>query len=185
MRSIPLMATLLFSSAGWSQESPFLEGPYLGLGLGFLRYEEKPTSLSFSDTAPLYKLYGGYRFNKRWAAEGYLATTATLKDDLFPGIPAGADFDTIEVRGLAHFGRFLAGIGYWDTDFSSAAMLAGPGNYNFSLIFGGEWLLNDWNFRLEAELFDTEDTDVPFFNFHRSTNAASLSFGAQHQFGRR
>ena len=179
MRAPILAGALLVSSAAWSQE-----GPYVGLGVGIFDYEEDITGpFSFSDTAAIYKLYGGYRFNKRWAVEGYLTTAARLKDELYIATPATADLKIAEVRGLAFFGNLFLGIGYWDSRFSTSTMLSGPSNSDFSLVLGGEWPKNKWNFRLEAEVFNTDEAAWPFGSDH-SINATSLSFGAQYRFGR-
>ena len=186
MRAPILAGALLVSSAAWSQE-----GPYVGLGLGMFDYEEDVFgSPYFSDTAPAYKLFGGYRFNRRWAVEGYLGTTAILKEQVTISTPARIDFDIREIRGLAHFGSFLAGIGFRHVDFSTSPMLAGPSSSKFSLIVGGEWSKRKWDFRVEAEAFNTDDrilliNQFPFeqFPLEHSTQATSLSFGALYKFG--
>lgn len=184
MRTVLLGGALLFSSAALSQE-----GPYVGFKLGVFDFEEtiSPPTFSFSDTAPVYSLYGGYRFNDRWAVEGTLVTTSDLKDELFGVTPGSISIDMFEIRGLAHFGSFLVGLGYWDSiDFSTSSMLAGPGGNGLSFILGGEWSLNDdWKVRVEAEVFDTEDLDLSFFSLDQSTDAASISVGAHYKFGGR
>lgn len=181
MRPIIVLGALLFSSVGLSQES--VEGPYLGIGLGALdfKYTVGPTPDSFSDNATAVKLYGGFRFNERWAVEGTYRSVSTVTG-MLGGTAVSADYDSIGLRGLAHFGHLLVGIEYWNAgDVRKPAVFSGalPSNESdVALILGGEWSLNDdWGLRLEYELFDADSSS--------QSDASALSIGAHYKFGRR
>lgn len=161
--------------SAWAQDSA--PGPYFGASLGQLDYEEDAFGATLEDTALAYKLYGGYRLGKTWALEGSYGQTSDLKwseSGFVPGVGDASltlkgDYDILEIRGLAHLGAFIAGIGWWDADLNmSVTGTTGPtGAFAFSgsdsdsgasLILGGQWALDTWSIRAEYELFDTDSS---------------------------
>lgn len=182
MRVLTVLSAFLFGCTAWSQEDPSREGPYIGVAAGAFHWDQGASVGSFTDTAPIVKLYGGFRFNQTWAVEGSYSNTSALRDENF-GFPLTADFEIIEVRGLANFGSFFAGIGYWDADFveSRPFFPSAPlrrKDSGFSIVLGGQWSLKDrWDLRLEYELFDLEQ-DSP-------KDMSALSVGAHYKFGKR
>jgi hypothetical protein len=164
----------LWSAGALAQEA------YVGGSLGQFVFEEEGTgSLVIDDTAPLYKVYGGYRFNDTWAVEGYLGRADDLTQsttEILPGIGAlnatvRAQYNLVEVRGLAHLKAFFAGIGYWESDLNGQidinTVATGPFSVDVSgsdsgasLILGGEWDLGeDWGIRVEIEGYDMDGTE--------------------------
>lgn len=169
MKSMMALTLMLFGTSVLAQD----EGAYVGFGLGWFDYEESDFGFVFSDSAPAARVYGGYRFTETWAFEASYSSTADIKDAPF-GFPVSANYDILEVRGLAHLGAFLVGLGYWDADISASAfgLSVSDSDSGASAIFGGEWAKNSWSFRIEYELFDTES----------SVDAAVLGFGAHYRF---
>jgi hypothetical protein len=137
-----------------------------------------PTEFSFNDSTTIRKLYGGYRFNERWAIEAFSSRT-TVNGDL-AGFPITADYDITGLRGLAHFNAVFIGIGYWDADISLSSIYtsAFPGDdSDISFLLGGEWSFDDhWGFRLDYELFDADGSN--------QSDLEALSFGVHYGFGR-
>lgn len=176
MRVISAVLLVLLSNSVIAQDET---GPYFGFGVGLFDYEEEAPgaapgfSIKFSDSAASYKLYGGYRFSETWAFEGAYGSTSDLSDTVF-GIPISADYDVLEVRGIAHLGTFLAGFGYFDADVSASAFgeSVSDSDSGATVIIGGEWARNDWRFRVEYEIFDTES----------SVDAFVIGFGAHFRF---
>jgi len=175
MRTLLFSALAILSSSAWAQEGR--PGSYLGLSLGQLDYEEEAFGTTLEDTALAYKLYGGYRFGDTWAVEASYGQTSSLKwseSGTLPGFGSttatlSGDYDVLEVRGLAHLGVFLVGLGYWDADLkatlSVTSTLTGPmsvsasdSDSGASLILGGQWSFDTWSLRAEYEYFDTEST---------------------------
>jgi hypothetical protein len=174
MRVLTAISMLMVCTVGLAQEE---SGPYIAFGIGQLDYEEDAFGLTLDDTTLSYKIYGGYRFDETWAFEAYYGQT----DDLewtdagnLPGLGTysarlAGDYDIVSLRGLAHFGWFVVGIGYWDADLSASltgtsdftgpfAESASGSDSGASLIAGGEWDLGGWAIRAEFEYFDTEST---------------------------
>jgi Outer membrane protein beta-barrel domain len=180
------VTTLLLGSTAWSQENLSIEGPYFGASIGAFDYSHNLGGFfRFSDTASIGSIYGGYRFNDRWAVEGSYGNTSTLTGRPF-GIPLSADFAFMEVRGLAHFGNLYTGVGYWNSDVSRSGFSLGApelrDDSDVSLLLGGEWSFRrDWTFRLEYELFDTRTLGM---TDESTVNSSRLSFGAHYRFGR-
>ena len=178
MRATTILAAILLSSTVWSQERPFQQGPYLGVTMGAFHWDQGGPLVSLSDTAPIVKLYGGFRFNDRWAVEGSYSNRSHLKDQT---IGIASDFQIIEVRGLAYLGNLFVGVGYWNADivetrpfFPSAGFR--DNDSDFSGILGGEWSFrNRWDLRLDYELFNVQN---------RAKDMSTLSFGAHYKFGR-
>jgi Outer membrane protein beta-barrel domain len=181
MRRMTVLTVLLFSPAAWTQDRLSVEGPYLGLAAGILDWDEGFSIGTFTDSGPIVKLYGGFRFNERWAVEGSFSRSSTLEDVfIFPGEPpTRADFDIFEVRGLAHVSSFVAGVGFWDMTSSSSPPIyyALPrSDSGFSAVVGGQWSFKErWSFGLEYERFDTEG----------GRDVTVSSFGAHYGFGKR
>lgn len=174
-RLLCLLGLFIVGTQGHAQDSY----GYLGGGIGNLDYEESASaftlSLNFSDSAPAYKVYGGYRFSESLAVEASYAVTGDLEDsipDIFGfGAPLGIslDFDVLTVRALgyiplASFSLF-GGIGYFDADPSDISItIPGVGSFNVpaesddgaTANLGLEWALDAASIRVEFEFFDTE-----------------------------
>lgn len=170
MRSFVVLLIALFGASALAQTET---GPYIGLGLGQLDYEESDFGLTFDDTTLAYKVYGGYRFTETWALEAAYGKTDDLEWSDFGSIPGvisanlSGDYDFIEIRALAHLSAFIVGIGYWDADLNAtlSGTLTFPGPFSYSAsdsdsgasaILGGQWDLDKWSIRGEFEVFDTE-----------------------------
>jgi len=151
-------------------------GAYLGGGLGQFDFQEEGDgSLAIDDAAPSYRIYGGYRFNDTWAVDGVYGTTDEVSKTAAgfnPGIvnaTARAEFELLEVRGLAHLGSFFAGIGYWESEMTVAVdfnTLFGPisipgsdSESGLSIVLGGQWDLERVGIRVELEAYDMDLTE--------------------------
>jgi len=173
MRIVVAIATcMLCGSAALAQD---VTGPYVGFGIGQFDYQEDVFEYQFDDTTSQYKVYGGYRLNDTLAFEASFGETGDLEwsesGDLFPSgsynVSLSSDFEFFEVRVLAHVGKFLAGYGYWDADFTGrirgTSSLTGDFDISGSesdsgsaLILGGQWDLAKVGLRAEFEYYDTD-----------------------------
>jgi len=154
-------------------------GFYLGGGFG----QASEEFLVFNGDGPSYRLFGGYSFNRFFAAEaGYLDNGEV--GDTFNGVHESLEMQGFYASGLAkwpigkHFAPF-AKLGYIFHDDIRAVsigtqVLSTASSSDSDFIFGGglEFKLGD-NFRLRAEY---EKVDVPDFDFD------IVSFSAAYQF---
>jgi opacity protein-like surface antigen len=133
MRRLLILSLVLAVTPALAQEGL---GPYIGVGLGQLDYEDGFRSrLDYGDTVSTTSLRGGYRFNDTLAFEGIYGTSGTFGVDFngsFPnfsadgGITVGGptvarlsgDLDYIELRVLAHAGHVVFGLGSFSVDIS-------------------------------------------------------------------
>lgn len=164
MRALIALVLLGTASAASAQV-----GPYAGFALGGLNYSEPTSSTrSYDDNTPTYRLYGGYRISETWGIEGILSTVSSVDGS----IPLNRSFRTkfdpiVEVRGLAYFGRFLAGLGLWDANTTHSRTTRNlqlsqtRSDSGLSLIIGGEWQKDKWGIRLEYELMDSDTYSHP------------------------
>jgi opacity protein-like surface antigen len=131
MRRLLTLALVLISTSVLAQEE---RGPYIGLGLGQLDYEDTFLNrLDYDDTMTSTSIRGGFRFNETLAFEGVYGNPSSFnvhKSGLIPtflaenGTYVGGEFDArlsgdldyMEVRVLAHAGHVLFGLGYYTLD---------------------------------------------------------------------
>ena len=145
-------------------------GAYLGLSMGLLNYSDSTGIGRIEENTLLTKIYGGFRFGKRWSVEasyGRAQDFETTEETRFffasPEIFTLRDFEILEVRGLAHFGSFYAGVGVWRLDSTMTRYVPsstfGPYTYDrsdsgSSVILGGEWDFDRFSLRTEIERYD-------------------------------
>lgn len=122
-------------------------GVYLGVSAGAFRYEETESvsGIEFSDTAPTYRVFGGYRFGYFFALEGGWEATGDLEDtiaavdtalgELSVSIKADLRISTLRAIGILPLAavQLYAGLGYYDSRVDAtgtviASELPGPGN---------------------------------------------------------
>jgi OOP family OmpA-OmpF porin len=162
-----------------AQESPEMSGGYLGVALGSFEYEESEYGFGtlLSDSASVYRIYGGYRFNDNFAVEGTYGETGELEESISLPIPpfgtfavdTAVDFEILTVRVLGFLPlkkvSLFGGIGYADmTGNVSATVVGVPGasasdsadDDGSTLVAGLQFELERVAIRGEFELFDTD-----------------------------
>ena len=182
MKSIAII--LLSLSLTLEASAQAESGPYVGVGLG---YFDLDMNSRFDDTALSYRIYGGYRFGRRWSLEGSYLETQDLTSSETATIPTygtvtsttEVNYDVLEVRGLAHFGAFFVGAGYWDADLEgqlTSNLFSGfpikHSDAGASVLLGGQWNLGRRKIRVEFEHFDTTDDEI-----RANTIGVSAHFG--------
>ena len=168
-----VICCLAFGSAGALAQDK--TGAYVGGGLGAFDFQEEGEyGIVIDDTALSYKVYGGYRFTDVFAVEGTYTKTDDLSESTTQSISPRttitytfrAEYDLLEVRGLAHVKSFFAGIGYWTADLNAnedyREINGGPhGSISFaetesgvSLVLGGQWDLERVGIRVDVEAYE-------------------------------
>jgi len=152
-------------------------GPYMGFSAGSFSYEEEDEDATLlEDTALMYRLQGGYRFNDYFALEGGFAKTESLAESFTEFLPIfgnvtfdiGAEWEILTVRALAFapLGKvsLVGGLGYYDADVEVSASAFGlsgsdtAGVDGATLIGGFEFNLERIDIRTELEWFDVDDS---------------------------
>jgi hypothetical protein len=201
-----LVCCLVLWSTGASAQDKV--GAYVGGSFGQFFYQEEGVGDPLiDDTAPSLKVYGGYRFNEILAVEGAYGQTdemsAYRREPLSPRTDASltvrAEYELLEVRGLAHVKSFFAGIGYWaanpnghrDAATFSPGGSAGPSSSvpvsdtdsGVSLVLGGQWDLGDVGVRIEVEAYDMDETkSVGGGTLDTVDHGNNFSFGVHYRF---
>lgn len=166
-------------------------GYYLGAAVGQLDFSESGFGFAIGDSTDLSRLYGGFRFDDRWAMEAHYGQSGDLMWRESATVPGTGTFTAdvssswriLEIRGIGHLGAFYGGLGYWDADVDFDLLLTDPGNQTvmfafedsdsgYAVILGGEWELRDWALRAEYEYFDTDS----------GVDLSALSIGAHFRF---
>ena len=143
----------------------YAEGGYVGASIGQSNFEDD----DFDDSSAGFKLFGGYKFNKNFAVEGYYIDFGEVEDEFL-----GFDID-VEATGFggsavgilpvneqfAVFGK--AGLLLWDAEASVSDLDLTEDDDGTDLILGvgASFMFNEqFAIRGEWEFVDLDDTEV-------------------------
>ena len=174
---VPSLAMFMFAIA-----SSVMAGPYVGIGIGSASYEVDLTSLgggNFDDDSTGTKLYGGYNFNKYYAAEAAVYNFADASIGSIETSPGSGTFvsASASVKGV---GAYAVGIYPLSKKFSLVGKL-GVINWDVDLELNGNTATNDGTdmayalagsyaftkeflFTAEWESFQTDNPELSMFS---------------------
>lgn len=177
---ICLGMSLVFAQAAIAQDR---EGGYIGVAAGSFSYEEEEF---IDDSASLFRVVGGFRFNENFGLEGSWGETGDLGESFSEVVPpfgtvtldVNGDYEVLTVRALGFIPfdkvSLLGGVGYYDAEasVSATASLGGSPPVTVSdsgsesgatLVAGFELNLQRIDIRGELEWFDLDDADASDF----------------------
>lgn len=160
------------------------DGAYIGGSIGSFSYSEDDDELGdiIDDSASLYRIMGGYRFNDNFAIEGTWGKTGDVEESFTEVIPLfgtvtlnlSGDFEILTVRALGFIPfekvSLLGGVGYYDAEQNVTASVSVPGfsttvsdsgsEDGATLIGGLEFNLERVDIRGELEWFDVDEAEA-------------------------
>ena len=150
-------------------------GPYLGFSVGSLNYEQdNPTfGIHIDDSAPAYRIIGGYRFTEHFALEGSWGETGELEErsSMFGNITLhDGEYEVLTVRalGILPLGdkvSLYGGLGYFDAELDAKVTINDFGPFDVedgsdgpTVVVGAEFDLERFDIRTELERFEADSS---------------------------
>ena len=171
------IATLILAMAGTTAQADNKNNSfYLGTGAGI--YYVDIDGLDFDQTAPTWRLFGGYTLNKYISFEGGYTNLFEVSDDIL-GIDVemkGNSFDLLARPTMPVGDRFevfgIVGYSWYDWKIKVDDISASDDDSELLYGLGGAWNMNDrWSFRGEWTNVAVSDADFGMF-----TASVSYSF---------
>lgn len=183
---VGLLAFLGFGAAVQAQE---IQGGYLGLALGSLRYDDSGENLGLpiAENTTSYRVIGGYQFNSVYSVEAGWSVSDTFGERFFAfdqngdtvslDIQGEYEIATLRVLAVAPFSNLniFGGVGYYDASLEASFRFQSPDGIEtqsgegeddgVTVVGGVQYEFRRFALRGEYEWFDTDDgVDLQSFN---------------------